>query len=121
MTLTEGDLTPPRPALTGSRVRELAGSRLAAPATALLLVAASTAMVELVTPTVPYDAGGVIYLVGVLGVSSVYGPRRSRRACTWRSEHAAGLSRPGHARVPADTTVPGTSLSGDRHGEVTPA
>jgi hypothetical protein len=67
MTLTEGDRTPPRPALTGSRVRELAGSRLAAPATALLLVAASTAMVELVTPTVPYDAGGVIYLVGVLG------------------------------------------------------
>jgi hypothetical protein len=35
-------------------------------------VAASTAMVELVTPTVPYDAGGVIYLVGVLGVSSIY-------------------------------------------------
>ena len=45
MTLTEGDRTPPRPALAGSRVRELAGSRLAAPATALLLVAASTAMV----------------------------------------------------------------------------
>ncbi|HVI36971.1 MAG TPA: DUF4118 domain-containing protein [Gaiellales bacterium] len=73
MTLTEGDRTPPPPALTGSRVRELAGSRLAAPATALLLVAASTAMVALVTPTVPYDAGGVIYLVGVLGVSSIYG------------------------------------------------
>ncbi len=73
MTLTERDRTPPRPALAGSRVRELAGSRLAAPATALLLVAASTAMVELVTPTVPYDAGGVIYLVGVLGVSSIYG------------------------------------------------
>ena len=65
MTLTEGDRTPPRPAL--------AGSRLAAPATALLLVAASTVLVELVTPTVPYDAGGVIYLVGVLGVSSIYG------------------------------------------------
>src|SRR4029079_12466773 len=60
-------------ALAGSRVRELAGSQLAAPATALLLVAASTAMVALVTPTVPYDAGGVIYLVGVLGVSSIYG------------------------------------------------
>ena len=73
MTLTEGDRTPPRPALAGSRVRELAGSRLAAPGMALLLVAASTAMVELVTPTVPYDAGGVIYLVGVLGVSSIYG------------------------------------------------
>ena len=73
MTLTEGDRTPPRPALAGSRVRELAGSQLAAPATALLLVAASTAMVALVTPTVPYDAGGVIYLVGVLGVSSIYG------------------------------------------------
>ena len=111
MTRTESDRTPHRPALTGSRVRELAGSRLAAPATALLLV----------TPTVPYDAGGVIYLVGVLGVSSVYGSRRSRRACTWRSEHAAGLSRPGHARVQADTTVPGTALSGERHGEVTPA
>ena len=38
MTLTQGDRTPARPALPGSRVRELAGSRLAAPATAVLLL-----------------------------------------------------------------------------------
>jgi two-component system, OmpR family, sensor histidine kinase KdpD len=30
-------------------------------------------VVAVVTPTVPYDAAGVIYLVGVLGVSSLYG------------------------------------------------
>ena len=37
------------------------------------LVLISTAFVDLVTPTVPHDAAGVIYLVGVLAVSSLFG------------------------------------------------
>ena len=46
--------------------------------------------------------------------------RWSRWACTWRCEPPAGPSRPGHAPVTPVTTVPGTSLSGDRHAKVTP-
>jgi two-component system, OmpR family, sensor histidine kinase KdpD len=55
------------------RLRLVSRSRAAPPATALALVVASTGVVAVVTPTVPYDAAGVIYLVGVLGVSSFYG------------------------------------------------
>jgi two-component system sensor histidine kinase KdpD len=74
MALTEGDrAAPPRTRLDTEGVRTLAGSRLAAPAVAAGLVVLSTLVVALVTPTVPYEAAGVIYLVGVLGVSSLYG------------------------------------------------
>jgi two-component system, OmpR family, sensor histidine kinase KdpD len=73
MTLTQSDRPASHPRLDGARLRAVGSSRGAAPATAAALVIASTAVVALVTPTVPYDAAGVIYLVGVLGVSSLYG------------------------------------------------
>ena len=72
MTLTGAD--------RGSRARldisrlEAAGRRRAAPpATATALVAVTTGVVAVVTPTVPYEAAGVFYLVGVMAVSSLYG------------------------------------------------
>ena len=73
MTLTQSDRPAPHPRLDSTRLRAVGSSRGAAPATAAALVVASTAVVALVTPTVPSDAAGVIYLVGVLGVSSLYG------------------------------------------------
>ena len=73
MALIERDPSAARPRLEPGRLRSMAASRLAAPATAIALVVFSTVVVDLVTPTVPYDAAGVIYLVGVLGVSSMCG------------------------------------------------
>ena len=73
MTLTERDRTTPVPRATAARLHALTRSQIAAPGVAAGLVIVSTAVVALVTPTVPYEAAGVIYLVGVLGVSSLYG------------------------------------------------
>ncbi|HET6850461.1 MAG TPA: ATP-binding protein [Gaiellales bacterium] len=73
MALTQSD----RPAAgrrpEASLLRTLESSRATAPAVAAALVLLSTLVTALVTPTVPYEAAGVIYLVGVLGVSSIYG------------------------------------------------
>ncbi|HET7429789.1 MAG TPA: ATP-binding protein [Gaiellales bacterium] len=56
-----------------SLLRTLESSRATAPAVAAALVLLSTLVTALVTPAVPVEAAGVIYLVGVLGVSSIYG------------------------------------------------
>jgi len=73
MALTQSD----RPAAgrrpDTSLLRALESSRATAPAVCAALVLLSTLVTALVTPTVPYEAAGVIYLVGVLGVSSIYG------------------------------------------------
>ena len=73
MALTQGDRSAPQDRLDVSRLSALAGSRTAAAGTAAALVIACTGVVEVVTPTVPHDAAGVIYLVGVLAVSSLFG------------------------------------------------
>jgi two-component system, OmpR family, sensor histidine kinase KdpD len=73
MTLIERDRPAAQPRLEASRLQTLAASPLAAPAAAIGLVTLSTIVAAIVTPTVPADAAGVIYLVGVLGVSSLCG------------------------------------------------
>ena len=73
MTLIERDRSAAQPRLEATRLQTLAASRVAAPATAIALVTLSTVVAAIVTPTVPADAAGVIYLVGVLGVSSLCG------------------------------------------------
>jgi two-component system sensor histidine kinase KdpD len=73
MALTQGDRSAPQDRFDVSRLTVLAGSRAAAAGTAAALVIACTGVVEVVTPTVPHDAAGVIYLVGVLAVSSLFG------------------------------------------------
>lgn len=72
MTLT-GMGEAPSASLPQGRLRILARSRAGPPGATLGLVVACTGVVALVTPTVPRDAAGVFYLMGVLGVSSVYG------------------------------------------------
>src|SRR5690242_2786381 len=73
MALTQSD----RPAAgrrpDTSLLRTLESSRATAPALAAGMVLLSTRVTAAVTPTVPVEAAGVIYLVGVLGVSSIYG------------------------------------------------
>ena len=73
MALTQGDRSAPQDRFDVSRLTVLAGSRPAAAGTAAALVIACTGVVEVVTPTVPPDAAGVIYLVAVLAVSSLFG------------------------------------------------
>jgi two-component system sensor histidine kinase KdpD len=73
MTITEGELRGTTTGGLGDRARTAATSKDAAPAAAIGLVAACTLVVAIATPTVPADAAGVIYLLGVLGVSSIYG------------------------------------------------
>jgi two-component system sensor histidine kinase KdpD len=55
------------------RVRAGRSSRLSALVVSAALVAASTAFVAAVTPSVPARSAGVFYLLAVLGVSSIYG------------------------------------------------
>ena len=55
------------------RVRAARSSRLSALVVSAALVAASTAFVAAVTPSVPARSAGVFYLLAVLGVSSIYG------------------------------------------------
>ena len=56
-----------------SRLRAFGSSQPAALVTAVGLVAAATVVVDLLVPSLPADAAGVIYLLAVLGVSSFYG------------------------------------------------
>jgi two-component system, OmpR family, sensor histidine kinase KdpD len=54
-------------------LRSVRSSKALALLVVLGLVAASTVVVAITTPTVPVDAAGVIYLVAVLAASAVYG------------------------------------------------
>ena len=73
MALTQSDRSAAGRGQDTSLLQTLESSRATAPAAAAALVLLCTLVTALVTPTVPYDAAGVIYLVGVLGVSSIYG------------------------------------------------
>jgi two-component system, OmpR family, sensor histidine kinase KdpD len=72
MALTQSDGSAARGRPQPTLLRSLS-SHATAPAAAAALVLLCTLVTALVTPTVPYDAAGVIYLVGVLGISSLYG------------------------------------------------
>ena len=73
MALTEPDRPVAARRWDLSRLRALSDSPPAAAAASLLLVIASTLVTALLTPAVPADAAGVIYLVAVLAVSSAFG------------------------------------------------
>ena len=73
MTLTGRDEPVAGRRWDGEWLRSLGGSPLAGAAASLLFVSASTLLIDLLTPTVPPDAAGVIYLVAVLAVSSGFG------------------------------------------------
>ena len=70
-TRTDRRLTADLPAAV--RARAARPSRVSALVISAALVAASTAFVAAVTPSVPARSAGVFYLLAVLGVSSIYG------------------------------------------------
>jgi len=70
-TRTDGRLT--TDLLAAVRPRGARSSRVSALVISAALVAASTAFVAAVTPSVPVRSAGVFYLLAVLAVSSIYG------------------------------------------------
>ncbi len=73
MTLLGAEHDSHRPRREWSQLRAAGASWPAALSIALLLVTAATLAVEILVPSLPADSAGVIYLVAVLVVSSLYG------------------------------------------------
>jgi two-component system, OmpR family, sensor histidine kinase KdpD len=73
MALTTANRASPSRRSSAARLLRRRGSHWAALVATALLVAGSTLLVALLTPHVPAESAGVVYLVAVLGVSSLYG------------------------------------------------